>query len=434
MRKRNRKVLFILLDAFRHDYINAVDMPFLFEAAKKGIYAQKLKSTTGFTQRTAILTGSMGAASGMFTMYTFDREGSPFGFLKNGQKRDGLDQLAHWVEKVPSVPGLRRVKRLFLEWQEQRERLYRQWIQNEAKRYASHASPAFIPLALLPHIGVSEDNRPIHLPRALEQETIFDVLSREGIPYKFLMFPAFNCEDEAVLQLFLSEARSSDAVILGQFSDSDLLIHHCGPSSGKRRCVTGEIDRRLREIAAYYGNDVTWVVVGDHGMTDVVEEVDVAGEVAVLERRGAARHGRDYLLFLDSTMARFRWLTEKGRTFISSIAEAKLFHQKGTFVDSELAARCSIPFGDRRYGDVIWWANLGTVIFPDYFHDRYTHNKGMHGYDSEHDDMKGFFLAFGPEISSKIVAEAHLVDVCASLCTAVGVSPPVSNEGNSLLP
>jgi predicted AlkP superfamily pyrophosphatase or phosphodiesterase len=433
MVQSNGKVLFILLDAFRHDYINAVDTPFLFEAARNGIYAKKLKSTTGFTQRTAILTGCTAAAAGMFTMYTFDRHGSPFGFLENSPKRNGLDRLSQWVEKVPAVTGLRRVKRLILESQQQRDRIYRQWIQNEAKKHAAHASPAFIPLALLPYIGISEDNRSIHLPRALEQETIFDVFAREGVEYKFLMFPAFNCEDQAVLQLFLREARSSVGVILGQFSDSDLLIHHCGPSSAQRRSVVGEIDRRLREIAACYGDDVTWVIIGDHGMTDVIEEVDVAGEVTVLEKSARAKHGRDYLLFLDSTMARFHCLTDKGRRFVSSISEAKLFQQKGTFIHPELAARYSIPFGDRRYGDVIWWANLGTIIFPDYFHDRYTHNKGMHGYDSEHDDMKGFFLAFGPDISSKIVAEAHLIDVCASLCAAVGVGPPASNEGASLL-
>jgi hypothetical protein len=429
----NGKVLFILLDAFRHDYINAVDTPFLFAAVKKGVYAKKLKSTTGFTQRTAVLTGSMGAASGMFTMYTFDRDGSPFRFLENTEKSNGLNRSAHWVEKIPSVAGLRRFKRLTVQRQQQRDRVYRQWIQSEAKKYANHAPPAFIPIALLPYIGVSEDNRPIHLPGALEQETVFDVFAREGIEYQFLMFPAFNCEDEAVLQLFLSEARSSAKVILGQFSDSDLLIHHYGPSSGKRRSVIGEIDRRLREIACCYGDDVIWVIIGDHGMTDVIEEVDVAGEMSVLEKKAGVRHGQDYLLFLDSTMARFRWLTDKGRAFVSNVAEAKLFQQKGTFVDAAMAERYSIPVGDRRYGDAIWWANLGTLIFPDYFHDRYTHNKGMHGYDSEHDDMKGFFLAFGPRVLPKVVAEAHLVDVCASLCAAVGVKPPRSNEGKSLL-
>jgi hypothetical protein len=429
----NGKVLFILLDAFRHDYINAVDTPFLFAAVKKGVYAKKLKSTTGFTQRTAVLTGSMGAASGMFTMYTFDRDGSPFRFLENTEKSNGLNRSAHWVEKIPSVAGLRRFKRLTVQRQQQRDRVYRQWIQSEAKKYANHAPPAFIPIALLPYIGVSEDNGLVHLPGALEQETVFDVFAREGIEYQFLMFPAFNCEDEAVLQLFLSEARSSAKVILGQFSDSDLLIHHCGPSSGKRRSVIGEIDRRLREIACCYGDDVIWVIIGDHGMTDVIEEVDVAGEMSVLEKKAGVRHGQDYLLFLDSTMARFRWLTDKGRAFVSNVAEAKLFQQKGTFVDAAMAERYSIPVGDRRYGDAIWWANLGTLIFPDYFHDRYTHNKGMHGYDSEHDDMKGFFLAFGPRVLPKVVAEAHLVDVCASLCAAVGVKPPRSNEGKSLL-
>ena len=433
MVKSNGKVLFILLDAFRHDYINPVDTPFLFAAAQKGVYAKKLKSTTGFTQRTAVLTGSMGTVSRMFTMYTFDRDGSPFRFLKKTAKGNGLERSTHWTERIPSVAGLKRVKRLTVEWRQQRDGIYRQWIQNEARKYANHAPPAFIPLTLLPQIGVSEDNRPIHLPGALEQETVFDVFAREGIEYQFLMFPAFNCEDEAVLQLFLNEARSSAKVILGQFSDSDLLIHHCGPSSLKRRSVTGEIDRRLREIAACYGDDVTWVIIGDHGMTDVIEEVDVAGEVAMLEKKAGVRHGQDYLLFLDSTMARFRCLTDKGGAFVSNIAAAKIFEHKGTFIDRAMAERYSIPVGDRRYGDAIWWANLGTLIFPDYFHDRYTHNKGMHGYDSEHDDMKGFFLAFGPRILPKVVAEAHLVDVCASLSTAVGVKPPRSNEGKSLL-
>jgi len=433
MLKANGKVLFILLDAFRHDYINAVDTPFLFAAAQKGVYVKKLKSTTGFTQRTAVLTGSMGAASGMFTMYTFDRDGSPFRFLVNTEKSNSVDRSTHWLEKIPSVAGLRRFKRLTLEWLMQRDQIHRQWIQSEAKKYANHAAPAFIPLNLLPHIGVSEDNRPIHLPGTLEQETVFDVFAREGIKYQFLMFPAFNCEDEAVLQLFLNEALSSAKVILGQFSDSDLLIHHCGPSSGKRRSVAGEIDRRLREIASCYGDDVTWIVIGDHGMTDVIEEVDVAKEVAVLGKKAGVRHGQDYLLFLDSTMARFSWLTDKGRAFGSNVAEAKLFQQKGKFVDAAMAEQYSIPVDDRRYGDAIWWANLGVLIFPDYFHDRYTHNKGMHGYDSEHDDMKGFFLAFGPKVLPKVVADAHLVDVCPSLCAAVGVAPPRSNEGKSLL-
>src|SRR5581483_4634973 len=417
---------------FRHDYINPVDTPFLFAATHNGVYAKKLKSTTGFTQRTAVFTGSRGAASGMFTMYTFDQAGSPFRFLQ-GSATNGFPPHSAWAEKIPSIAGLRRFKRLIIQSCERREKVYREKIQHEAKKYANHAPPGFIPIALLPYIGVSEDNRPIHLPGALEQETIFDVFARAGIEYRFLMFPVFNCDDEGVLQLFLKEARSSAKIVLGQFSDSDSLVHHCGPGAMKRRSVVGEIDRRLREIASCYGDDVTWVIIGDHGMTDVVEEVDVAREVAILESKAGVRQTRDYLLFLDSTMARFRALTDRGRSFIANLAEAKSFLQKGKFIDSAMAQRYSIPVGDRRYGDAIWWANPGVLIFPDYFHDRYTHNKGMHGYDSEHDDMKGFFLALGPGLSRKVIEEAELIDVCASLCAAVGLAPPAANEGKSLL-
>ena len=428
------KVLFILLDAFRHDYINAVDTPFLYAGVRRGIYARKLKSTTGFTQRTSIFTGTMGTESDMFTMFTFDSDGSPFRFLKHDRRAKGFVTSGQLLDQIPSVNGLRRVKRLLKEGYEQKEQAYREWIQNESKKYAAHAPVAYIPLTLLPFIGVSEDNRPIHLPGALAEETIFDVFVKEQIEYKYLMFPAFNCEDDAVLQQFLFEKNSSARIILGQFSDSDLLIHHCGPSSRRRRTITGEIDRRLREIAVQYENEVTWVIIGDHGMTDVTEEIDIGAQLTTLEDKLRVIRGSDYLVFLDSTMARFRWITERGRDFLSKIQAVPLFHDKGRFIDEAMAARYRIPIGNRRYGDLIWWANLGTLIFPDFFHDRYTHNKGMHGYDSDHNDMKGFFLAFGPNISMALIEEVHLVDVCASLCATVGVNPPKSNEGKSLFP
>jgi len=428
------KILFILLDGFRHDYINSVDTPFLYAGIQRGVYARKLKTTTGFTQRTSIFTGTVGTKSDMFTMFTFDSDGSPFGFLKNNKRAKTFVARRQLLEKIPSVNGLRRARRLMIEYHEQKEQAYRDWIQNESKRYAAHAPAAYIPLTMLPFIGVSEDKRPIHLPGANVEETIFDVFVKEHIEYKYLMFPALNCEDEAVLQQFLGERKSSTKIILGQFSDSDLLVHDCGPSSQRRRTITGEIDRRLREIAAAYENDVTWIIIGDHGMTDVKEEIDIIGQLTPLENECGVIRQSDYLVFLDSTMARFRWITEKGRDFLIKVQQVPLLRHKGRFVDDVMADRYHIPLADRRYGDLIWWANLGTLIFPDYFHDRYTHNKGMHGYDSDHDDMKGFFLAFGPNISVGLMEEAHLIDVCASLCATVGVNPPKGNHGKSLLP
>jgi predicted AlkP superfamily pyrophosphatase or phosphodiesterase len=429
----NNKVLFILLDAFRHDYINSIDTPFLYSKTHVGVYAEKLKSTTGFTQRTAIYTGTSGVESGMFTMFTFDPEGSPFQFLRNDPRFRRYSRRKFLLNKIPPWHGLRRAARFVREFYESEDRRHRRWIENGAKKYAAHAPSAYIPIPLLPQIGVSEDNRPIYLPGAYAQQSIFDVFTQAQLPYKYLMFPVVNCEDSAVLEMFLKSRDSKTKLLLGQFSDSDSVVHQCGPKSSKRREIAGEIDRRLREIAAAYDDDTTWIIIGDHGMTDVLEEFDVPASLISLEKKLGVSMGHDYWLFLDSTMARFRWTTDRGRDFLAELHGLSVLCDKGRFVDERISAEYAIPIRDRRYGDLIWWANNGVLLFPDYFHDRYTHNKGMHGYDSNHPDMKGFLLAFGPDISAKSLQEVNLIDVCPTICAAVGVRPPLENKGVSLL-
>jgi len=427
------RVLFIVLDAFRSDYINPVDTPFLYSKISTGVYVEKLKSTAGFTQRTALYTGTAGSESGMFTMYTFDAKNSPFAFLRNHPRFVQFSARSHWWNKLPPWRGLTVIKRLMDRRFKEHVQGFRGWIQQQATKHANHAPVANIPVWLLPEIGVSEDNRPIHLPGAFDQETIFDVLVREGIEYEYFMYPVVDGQDEAVLEAFLTHKDSNTKILMGQFSDSDQLIHHCGPSSPKRKQITGEIDRKLREIAAHYDADTVWIILGDHGMTDVVEELDIPALLEPLERRHNVRMGRDYLLFLDSTMARFRWITETGKEFLREVAQSLTLSGKGRFVDEQIAKEHSIPVVDRRYGDLIWWANIGVLLFPDYFHDEDTHNKGMHGYDSDHDDMKGFFLAFGSGIEPRRVDQANLIDVCPTICAAVGAPVTRSNRGICLL-
>ena len=429
----NNRILFVLLDAFRHDYINAVDTPFLYSRIRTGVYAEKLKSAAGFTQRTAIYTGTTGMESGMFTMFTFDAENSPFRFLKDDPRLAEFSSRKQWWDNLPSWRGIRRVKNLMNRRLERDKRAFRQWIAQEGRKYADNAPVVHIPLMLLSEIGVSEDNRPVYLPGAYEQESIFDVFVGENVEYKYLMYPVVNCEDDAVLEAFLSDRDSNARILLGQFSDSDLLVHHCGPGSPKRRQVTGEIDRKLREIAAHYDDNTTWIIIGDHGMTDIVEEIDIPAILAPLEHRSRVDIGRDYLLFLDSTMARFRWATEAGKEFLAEVTRLPILLEKGRFINEQMGKEYSIPIDDRRYGDLIWWANNGVLLFPDYFHDQLTHNTGMHGYDSNHDDMKGFFLAFGPGIAPRRLEQVNLIDVCPTICASVGAPAPRNNRGVCLL-
>jgi len=427
------KVLFVLLDAFRHDYINPVDTPFLYTKTHKGIYAQKLKSVAGFTQRTAMYTGTTGTESGMFTMYTFDAENSPFRFLKSDPYfKKVLLEKQLWYKPL-FFWGIGRIRTLINKRFEQKKKAYIEFIQKEVKKYATHAPVSFIPLELLPEIGISEDNRPIYLPGAFKEESIFDVFARHNIEYEYLMYPVVDGDDSATMEAFISKKDSDAKIILALFSDSDMKIHYCGPSSPTRHEVTGEIDRKLREIAKHYDDDSsTWIVIGDHGMTDVVEELDVPALLKPLEKKMKVYMGRDYVIFLDSTMARFKWITKAGRAYLSKVTQLPLLREKGRFIDEQIAHEHSIPIHDRRYGDLIWWAHSGVLLFPDYFHDRNTHDKGMHGYDSNHDDMKGFFLAFGAGITPRELDQVNLVDVCPTICDLVNVPYPRHNKGISV--
>jgi len=433
MQGLDHKVLFVLLDAFRHDYINSVDTPFLYSKISQGLYAKKLKSVSGFTQRTAIYTGTTGGESGMFTMFTFDSENSPFRFLRDNANLAKFSSRRRWWDALPSWPGLGLVREIMNGRFQTHLESFREWIAKEAKKYAANAPLAHIPLTLLPEIGVSEDNLPIYMPGAFKQESIFDVFHQTGILYEYLMYPLIDCQDDDVLAAFIEKKDSQAHILFGQLSDSDMIVHHCGPESYERRKVVGEIDRKLRQISTSYGDNTTWIIVGDHGMTEVIEEIDVPALLAPIEPRLNVEMGHDYLLFLDSTVARFRWKTAVGKTFLEEVKKQERLLKRGFFVNEQLANEYSIPFPDRRYGDLIWWANIGVLLFPDYFHDHHTHVKGMHGYKSAHDDMKGFFLAFGPGIQPKQIEEVNLIDVCPSICAAVGVRPPGNNKGTCLL-
>ena len=426
------KVLFIVLDAFRHDYIDAVDTPFLYSKIITGIYGEKLKSVSGFTQRSALYTGTTGSENCMLTMYTFDAENSPFSFLRDNPQFKKFSIEKHWWDKVLSFRLVERVKNVLERRSEQEKSAYLRWIKKEVRNYAHHAPLAHMPLGLLPEIGVSEDVRPIYLPGAFKEESIFDVFVRHNIEYEYLMYPVVDGDDSATWEAFINKKDSNAKIILALFSDSDMKIHHCGPSSPKRHEVTREIDRKLREITRHYDDSSTWIVIGDHGMTDVVEELDVPALLAPLEKKMRAQMKRDYLVFLDSTMARFKWITKGGQEFLDEVLQLPALLEKGQFVNERVANEHSIPIHDRRYGDLIWWAHNGVLLFPDYFHDRSTHDKGMHGYDPNHEDMKGFFLAFGARITPCKLDQLNLIDVCPTICDLVNVPYPRHNRGISV--
>ncbi len=427
------KLVVLLIDAFRHDYINAIDTPFLHRQIDQSLYARKLTTTCGFTQRTVIFSGQMGTNTGAYTVFSFDEEDSPFRFARGDQRLARFSREQHWTEQLGSSLFARVLRRLLATRHRQQRRDFLQWLRSESKKYATNAPTMCIPLEILPEIGVSEDVKPIHEAGGLAVESLFDVMIRAEIPYHYLMYPVVNCDDDGVVQALIDHRNEERFVLFSQFSEPDAQVHLCGPSDYRRRSVAGEIDRKLRELVDTFDDDTTWLLFADHGMTDVTTRLDIRGSLKSREQHHNVQFGRDYLLFLDSTLARFRWKTERGQRFIESLADDESLRKHGYFIDDEYASRFSLPLKDRCFGDLIWQANIGVLICPDYFRGQDSETNGMHGYNPDEEDMKGFAMVFGDKVTPRTIDTASLLDICPTVCDLLELDPPAGCEGRSIL-
>ena len=118
--------------------------------------------------------------------------------------------------------------------------------------------------------------------------------------------------------------------------------------------------------------------------------------------------GKDILYFLDSTLLRIWFLNEKTNLTLKKIIDNdKFLLENGIFITESLAQKYKIPYNDRRYGDIAWWCNDGTLIFPDFFHNNYSY-KGMHGYRPENPSNHGTCIIWGTNISSSYKKEMNL--------------------------
>jgi hypothetical protein len=129
----------------------------------------------------------------------------------------------------------------------------------------------------------------------------------------------------------------------------------------------------------------------DHGMTDVAATFDLFAAL-----RGF-RIGRDYLVFVDSTFARFWYTSERVRGAI----RRALLDAPGAFLSPNEQDRYGIAFDDDRYGEDILVADEGVVFHPSYisptfFRTRDYPDRGTHGYRPECPTAYGIFLRRGP--------------------------------------
>jgi len=363
----------IQVDALRHDYITNEDSPFLFALQQKGVKGS-LIPTFGFEPDAAYFAGLYPDETDRGSHYWFDPENSAFKFTK------------FWLRGVKHLPELP-------------ELVTRKAISCLAQRSSVHsavrcrASTGRIPFYLLHYFDFPVKRFPFEENFISGKETIFDILRKRKTPWFFHGSPSHYVNSELVLQRVRNELRSPCAFVFLHVGDLDGVGHRYGPDSVERKDALRKTDARIAEIYEIIKgrfSDVHLLILGDHGMVKVSQKADVWSGLNKLE----LITGKDYIYFLDSTMARFWFFNDKAKRQVMNFLENMT---EGHVLTEEEKMRYHINYSHNKFGDVVFLANPGVLIYPNFF--QYYHPvKGAHGYIPEFTGQQSALIIYSPEI------------------------------------
>ena len=373
-------VVFILLDAFRWDYLDANITPFLAFCANEGVYINRVIPNFGFCERSEILTGKTPDVTGYFTAIGYDAESSPFKNLKFLMAFNLFECL---------LPKNRYYK------------FYRAKLSKFLKRYSQGMSIYNIPFSFLPYFSLTEDQYDHRTPEAFPVPSILEHIESAGESYYYDSFTALNLPsngtDNNRLNMALEAAEDSHLLYLVYISLPDGLGHKYGPLSAQLMDGLRQMDSSLEAFVKQFESKregSQYIFLGDHGMVPVVEYVDIEKQLFAEAKRLKFKIRKDYIYFLDSTLCRVWFFNDNAKQDLrQALINNSVFKKYGLFINQNVATREHIPWNDRRYGNLIWWANPGVLVFPDFFH-RGEKLKGMHGYNPNIPESQGMCIVY----------------------------------------
>jgi len=362
-------VIFVLLDAFRHDYLGRTR--FLKDIATRSLTG-RLEEPFGFCPHGAYFAGLTMAEQGYTHLFRYDPARSIFRWTRDAA---GADNDATGRRLLPEI--IRRA-------------------QAELPDYSAAAiNPWGIPLEWQSYFDFTEREAPWS-PRA-GYRSLFHQLDEVGAPWMQISWPyagwrgplsSAHVTGEALARL----GRQHRFAFI-HLPDLDINGHLHGPGSRELQTSIDGTDRLSEMIctrALELHRDPVIVFIGDHGMLPVVRTVDAA---AVLARTGL-RFGHDFAFFIDSTMVRCWFFTETARTAATGALHAL---GGGHWVTPDEKRKWQIDGIDTRNGEEYFLADPGVLFSPSFFDwtGRYP-PRGMHGYAPDVADNQAVFLAHRP--------------------------------------
>ena len=365
--KATALVLVVVLDAFRHDYISAScsGTRNLWNAGLSG----SLIPSFGFEPDAAFLAGLHPDECDGGAQFWYDPRARPFRFVRC------------FPALVNNLPVLL-------------EKMLRRALVELAKRRCRSPllSTARIPFGLLRHFGPSA-RVGLDQPGFCAVKTVFDLLRASGKRWLYHGVPARGLSMDFALRRAQADLRPPVEFAYFHVANLDGVGHKFGPDSYQRYSEMRRLETelcQLNRIATNRFEEVHFLVFGDHGMTGVIRHLDVQRVLWALP----ARLGRDYLMFLDSTMARFWFFTESARTQVLHALDEL---QGGHRITQHERSLYHLNYRHNRFGDEIFLADPGVLILPN-FYQGCEPIRGMHGYAPETPDQQSAFFIRSPRV------------------------------------
>lgn len=268
-----------------------------------------------------------------------------------------------------------------------------------------------IPLPWLEHFDLCQ-RRDLFAPGAFApQEGLADLAGRSG---SARLWNWSVPEEQAFRELEGEIEKGSKRFLLLYTSALDGLMHAAGPNGAAvPRLLASYSERieRLRALAASRYREVRLFAFGDHGMAQVTTTRDLW---ASLEQIGL-RVPRDYLFFLDSTMARFWFHRDDARRRVESLLRGLGY---GRIVEPDELKALDAWFPNSDYGELIFLLPEGEIFVPSFMSKERV--EGMHGY---HPDAPSAYTTLVTN-AADISYPEDLAGIYRVLASELGVPSP----------
>jgi len=348
-------------------------MPHLFNFFQEG-YFKSIKTLLGYSNAIipSIFSGAYPSEHNIWGVYKMSPKTSPF-------------KVSLLIPK--SIVDKSLIARYFIN---------RRVFSNAKKRglLPGHLSLLNMPLELITYFDLSMRKYIIEPDSMNGTITLFDLMRQKTVPFEYVGYP-WNKGSQQILELAEKQIHNT-SVVFAYIDEIDHLGHEYGINSKDfldRLKSFDELLGRFLQRIMKIGEEISITIFSDHGMHDVDGTVDLKSRID----SSGLKVRKDYIPFLDSTIARFWTFNNNAKERLINTLENTI---GGRLLTAEEIIKYKINFKSNQYGDLFYLADVGKIISPSFFTVIRGTVKGMHGWDPEHESQHSFiFSNQDPKIS-----------------------------------